>query len=205
MTRDHAQETFPPPLYLREHHAGGAPPSLTLPSRLSHPLIHLPPLCCVSPSHSPPFAPSNYNSIHQSFAVTMATAMLCTGRHVVCGHLSATGYHRLLHKIKLTNQFCITPRGMDLWKRTGEFFKTLDSITDLLQSQLKLKRTATLFSSSVAKGSPITQYWELKTSNRPQNTYTLSLGKKNSTGDNTWKIDLSPLLGVLDPSIHCVR
>lgn len=47
-SHDLTQKTFPPPLYLHRLHAGGAPPSLTLPSRLSHPLIHLPPLCSVS-------------------------------------------------------------------------------------------------------------------------------------------------------------
>lgn len=48
MPRDLAEETFPPPPYLHWHYADGAPPLLTLPSHLSHPLIHLLPLCSVS-------------------------------------------------------------------------------------------------------------------------------------------------------------
>lgn len=66
-----------------------------------HTLIHLPPpLHSASPSHNPPFAPSNYNSINQSFAVTMATAMLGTGPRVACGHQPAIDHDHLLHQNK---------------------------------------------------------------------------------------------------------
>lgn len=65
------------------------------------PLIHLPPLCSVSPSHTLQFTPSNYNSINQSFAVTMATATLGTGPCVACGHQPATDHHHLLHQNKV--------------------------------------------------------------------------------------------------------
>lgn len=58
------------------------------------------PLHSASPSHNPPFAPSNYNSINQSFAVTMATAMLGTGPRVACGHQPAIDHHHLLHQNK---------------------------------------------------------------------------------------------------------
>lgn len=56
------------------------------------------PLHSFSPSHNPPFAPSNYNSINQSFAVTMATAMLGTGPRVARGHHLAIDHHHLLHQ-----------------------------------------------------------------------------------------------------------
>lgn len=58
------------------------------------------PLHSASPSHNPPFAPSNYNSINQSFAVTMATAMLGTGPRVACGHQPAIDHDHLLHQNK---------------------------------------------------------------------------------------------------------
>lgn len=70
-------------------------------------------MLCVSPSHNPPFAPSNYNSIHQSFAVTMATAMLGIRPRVARGHQSATDHHHLLHQNKLNQYFLY--RGGDLF------------------------------------------------------------------------------------------
>lgn len=138
--RDHTQETFPPPLYLHWHHAGGALPSLTLPSHLSHPLIHLPPLCAVSlPPTTHHFAPSNYNSIHQSFAVTMATAMLGTGpcvarghQSATRGHQSATDHHHLLHQHKVNKLLFTwlmdTQRDGFVGRKLEITFRTLDSI-----------------------------------------------------------------------------
>lgn len=113
--RDLAQEeTFffflPPPLY--NTYAGTVQAerclSLTLPSHLSHPLnSSSTPVLCVSPSHTPPFAPSNYNSIHRSFAVTMATAMLGTGPRVTSLPLTINIY---CIKINLTNHVYVAYR-----------------------------------------------------------------------------------------------
>lgn len=100
--RDIIEETFPPPHLRRSTaFADSAIPSLSSPNSSSTPVLH------VSPSHNPTFAPSNYNSIHQSFAVTMATAMLGTGSRVARGHQSATDHQHLCFKLNVSNQFCI--------------------------------------------------------------------------------------------------
>lgn len=101
---------LPPPLY--NTYAGTVQAerclSLTLPSHLSHPLnSSSTPVLCVSPSHTPPFAPSNYNSIHRSFAVTMATAMLGTGPRVTSLPLTINIY---CIKINLTNHVYVAYR-----------------------------------------------------------------------------------------------
>lgn len=87
------------------------------------------PVLCVSPSHNPPFAPSNYNSIHQSFAVTMATTMMLgTGPRVARGHRSATDHHHLLDQNKLNQSFlhrfnlvCWHTEEVCVW---GDFYDT---------------------------------------------------------------------------------
>lgn len=127
MPRDLTQETFPPPLNLRRCCAGGAPPSLTLPSHLSHPLIHLPPLCSVS------LPPTTHHLLRpiitrstSPFAVTMATAMLGTGPRVAHGHQSVTDHHHLLHQNKLNQSFLhglLTPRGSTLCDPKTRFYR----------------------------------------------------------------------------------
>lgn len=103
------QETFPPPLYLHKHHAGRAPPSLTFPSHLPHPLIHLPPLCSVSPSHNPPCA-----------IITRSTSPLQLPWQQQCWAqvpvlpASATDHYHLLHQNKVNQSFL-----HDLWTPRG--------------------------------------------------------------------------------------
>lgn len=105
------------------------------------------PVLRVSPSHNPPFAPSNYNSIHQSFAVTMATAMLGTGPRVARGHQSATDHHHLLHQIELQQYFLHglwTSRGTTLWEPKNRFL-----LRHFVLVSLKVRGDFLLFLSSL--------------------------------------------------------
>lgn len=125
----HKKETFPPPLYLHWHCAGGAPPRSLL-SHLSHPLIHLPPLCSVS---LPPTAHYLLCPIitRSTSPLQLPWQQLCWVPRVAGGHKSATDRHHLMHpnKVQQDYNYCFMDTIMHESNiQTGDVLGYLDSI-----------------------------------------------------------------------------
>lgn len=112
---------------------GGAPPSLTLPSHLSHPLIHLPPLCSVS------LPPTTHHLLRP--IITRSTSPLQLPWQQLCWAQvpmspAVTSLPLTINifciKIKLTDHFSMWFMDMQIDGFAGEFW------SDWMRSQLLL-------------------------------------------------------------------